>query len=214
MPENDDMIIVYPQDGDTLLANVTTKNIDALIARINAMGNSVTNTLTQRVNELDATIGQVRSKVNALDGNTCKLTGTQTITGNKTFSGAVNFTGSLNILNWTQSPLSISTDWSGNPVDYSVSLSSYLPNDGHKYLVWASGAISATGKDMYVQIYTDVMTTARSFMRLDGDVSRASHSDNFVVVCVGSGRTLHLKKVGSGSFSSSSFNLFGYMRIA
>lgn len=32
---------------------------------------------------------QTKNKVNALDGNVCKLTGTQTITGNKTFTGSV-----------------------------------------------------------------------------------------------------------------------------
>lgn len=86
---NNDTIIAYPNDGDTLQADVTTNNINAILARMEN-GDSVTTTqLTTLINNVKATAETALSAANSANSNSVKLSGNQTIAGNKTFTGTV-----------------------------------------------------------------------------------------------------------------------------
>lgn len=82
---DDNTTIVYPSDGDTLLASIMTNNLNALIARIENMGTGVTAELTQAINEVK---GIAETALSEAD-NSVQLTGNQTIGGTVTFTNPI-----------------------------------------------------------------------------------------------------------------------------
>lgn len=87
-----------------------------------------------------------------------------------------------------------------------TNLTSYLPDDECQYQVWVQATTSASSTHV-LSVKTDVMTTAREILRLDGDYGRSSSASILTTVPVGKGRSITF------SGTANSITLCGYAKL-
>lgn len=89
-----------------------------------------------------------------------------------------------------------------------TSLSSLLPNDGNKYLVYGSSRVAAKSSAVYIQkVSSDIATTAVVPCCADGDDGRSSQAYGFWAIPVGTGRKITLEIAGEENW------IVGYYRL-
>jgi len=115
---------------------------------------------------------------------------------------------------WVYSSLTLLSG-SAPTSDQTVSLSSYLPNDGYNYEVLITGEISVTntsGKWVYLSVQSDIITSPLFMLQERTNSALTVHDASTLIIPVGQNRSV---TIGAEASNAGSANIYayGYRRI-